>query len=38
MHPIMRAFGGWAESEDLDDFVAEIYADRLKASEREIDL
>jgi prevent-host-death family protein len=39
MHPIMRAFGGWAESDDLgDEFVAEIYADRLKASEREIDL
>lgn len=39
MHPIMRAFGGWAESDDLgDEFVAEIYADRLKASGREVDL
>ena len=39
MHPIMRAYGGWAESDDLgDEFVAEIYADRLKASGREIDL
>ena len=39
MHPIMRAYGGWAESDDLgDEFVAEIYADRLKATEREIDL
>jgi len=38
MHPIMRAFGGWAESDDLDDFVDEVYADRLKAVGREIDL
>ena len=39
MHPIMRAYGGWAESDDLGDaFVAEIYADRLKAVGREIDL
>lgn len=39
MHPIMRAYGGWAESDDLgDDFVAEIYADRFQASGREIDL
>ena len=39
MHPIMRAYGGWSESDDLgDEFVAEIYADRLKASGREIDL
>ena len=39
MHPIMRAYGGWAESDDLgDEFVAEIYADRLKAVGREIDL
>jgi hypothetical protein len=33
------AYGGWAESDDLgDEFVAEIYADRLKAVGREIDL
>ena len=39
MHPVMRAYGGWAESDDLgDEFVAEIYADRLKAVGREIDL
>jgi len=39
LHPIMRAYGGWAESDDLgDEFVAEIYADRLKAVGREIDL
>jgi prevent-host-death family protein len=39
MHPIMRAFGGWAESDDLgDEFVTEIYADRLKAVRQEIDL
>ena len=39
VHPIMRAYGGWADSDDLgDEFVAEIYADRLKAVGREIDL
>ena len=39
LHPIMRAYGGWADSDDLgDEFVAEIYADRLKAVGREIDL
>ena len=39
MHPIMRAYGGWADSDDLgDEFVAEIYADRLKTVGREIDL
>ena len=39
MHPIMRAYGGWAKSDDLgDEFVAEIYADRLKAVRQEIDL
>ena len=38
MHPVMRA-RGWAESDDLgDEFVAEIYADRLRAVGREIDL
>ena len=39
MHPIMRAFGGWADSDDLDEIFAEIYADRLKPTGREeIDL
>ena len=39
MHPIMRAYGGWAESDDLDEIFAEIYADRLKPTGREeIDL
>ena len=39
MHPIMRGYGGWAESDDLDEIFAEIYADRLKPTGREeIDL
>ncbi len=37
-HPIMRAFGGWANREDLDELVEEIYADRLAATEREVAL
>lgn len=28
VHPIMRAFGGWAGRTDLDELVEEIYADR----------
>jgi prevent-host-death family protein len=35
MHPIMRAYGGWAESDELDDIFAEMYADRLKPTGRE---
>jgi prevent-host-death family protein len=38
VHPIMRAFGGWAERDDLDELVEEIYADRLAAIDREIAL
>ncbi len=37
-HPIMRAFGGWADRDDLDELVAEIYADRLAATAREVEL
>ena len=37
-HPIMRAFGGWADRDDLDDLVAEIYADRQAATGRDVSL
>jgi len=37
-HPIMAAFGGWADRNDLDELVEEIYADRLAAADREIAL
>ena len=37
-HPIMAAFGGWADRDDLDELVEEIYADRLAATDREIAL
>ena len=37
-HPIMRAFGGWADRDDLDDLLAEIYADRQAATGRDITL
>jgi len=37
-HPIMRVFGAWADRDDLDDLVAEIYADRERAVGREISL
>jgi len=37
-HPIMRAFGGWADRTDTDDLVAAIYADREAAAGREVDL
>jgi hypothetical protein len=36
VHPIMRAFGGWAERNDLDELVAEIYANRASAPGREV--
>ncbi len=38
VHPIMRAFGGWAGRTDLDELVEEIYADREAASGREVAL
>jgi hypothetical protein len=34
----MRAFGGWADRDDLDELVEEIYADRLTAAAREVAL
>jgi prevent-host-death family protein len=37
-HPIMRAFGGWADRDDLDELVEEIYSDRLTAVAREVAL
>jgi prevent-host-death family protein len=37
-HPIMRAFGGWADRDDLDELVEDIYADRLTAAGREVAL
>lgn len=37
-HPIMRAFGGWADREDLDDLVAELYDAREAATGREVEL
>jgi prevent-host-death family protein len=38
VHPIMRAFGGWADRDDLDELVEKIYADRLTATAREVAL
>lgn len=38
IHPIMRAFGGWADRTELDELVKEIYADREAASGREVAL
>ena len=38
VHPIMRAFGGWADRSDLDNLVAEIYANRAAATGREVSL
>jgi len=37
-HPIMRVFGRWREREDLDDLIAEIYADRRASSGRDLSL
>jgi prevent-host-death family protein len=37
-HPIMRVFGHWKEREDLDDLIAEIYADRQASPGREVSL
>ena len=36
VHPIMRAFDGWADRADLDELVAELYADRAATSGREV--
>ena len=37
-HPIMRAFGGWADRTDLDELVAEIYRSRAATTGREVTL
>lgn len=37
-HPVMRAFGGWADREDLAEFVEEIYATREVAVGREVEI
>ncbi|MFQ5614408.1 MAG: type II toxin-antitoxin system Phd/YefM family antitoxin [Anaerolineae bacterium] len=37
-HPIMRAFGGWAGRTDIDELLAEIYADREVATGRDVTL
>ena len=36
-HPIMRAFGGWADRTDLDELITEIYASRIAATGREVE-
>ena len=38
VHPIMRAFGGWADRDDIDALLIEIYADREAAIGREVAL
>jgi prevent-host-death family protein len=35
IHPIMRAYGGWADRDDLDELIAEIYANRETAIGRQ---
>jgi prevent-host-death family protein len=37
-HPIMQVFGRWAERDNWDDLLEEIYADRLASTGREVDL
>ena len=36
VHPIMHAYGGWAHRTDVDELLAEIYADRKAATGREV--
>jgi prevent-host-death family protein len=38
MHPVMRAFGGWAERDDLDTLTDEIYQQRVATQGREVEL
>ena len=38
VHPIMRAFGGWANRTDIDELLTEVYADREAAFGREVAL
>ena len=37
-HPVMQAFGGWTDRDDLDALVAEIYKGRTTTSGRELNL
>jgi len=37
-HPIMRAFGGWADRTDLDKLLDEIYTARKRTLGREVEL
>jgi prevent-host-death family protein len=38
VHPIMRAFAGWAEGDDLDTLTDQIYQDRAATLRREVEL
>ena len=38
VHPIMRAFAGWAERDDIDTLTDEIYQHRTATLGREIEL
>ena len=38
VHPIMRAFGGWADRDDLDTLEREIYEERTATLGREVEL
>ena len=38
VHPIMRAFAGWAERDDLDTLTNEIYQNRAATLGREVEL
>jgi prevent-host-death family protein len=38
VHPIMRVFGGWAERDDLDTLIDEIYQHRAATQGREVEL
>lgn len=37
-HPVMRAYGGWADRDDLDDLLTELYANRQAAEGRDVEL
>ncbi len=37
-HPIMRAFGGWADRDDLDALTTAIYEERATYTTREVNL
>jgi len=38
IHPIMRAFGGWADRKDLDELLDELYTARERSLGREVEL